>query len=359
MPASLDRRTLLRAAAVAPFSGLAVPRRLRDDPTLPEPDLADARLIQRVAGLRPHRPSGIRLEAERIGEKLVVHNYGHGGAGVTLSWGSAEEAAALLGEALPPPAAVAVLGAGAVGLATARVLQERGYTVRVVARDFPPHTTSNVAGAEWLPVAVAAGESAEAKTRFARIVRRSWHRFCALRGDTYGVFDRPHYEVGNARRLLENVPTDLIAAPEEVEKLPFARSTRAGERFTTMLIEPPVYLAQLVRDVLVAGGTLQARTFARGDDLAALPEPALVDCLGLGAREVFGDASLVPVRGQLVHMFPQQLPYLLSHEGGYLFPRRDCVVLGGTYEVGVADPSPDPKACVALVEGHRRFFAGT
>jgi D-amino-acid oxidase len=39
--------------------------------------------------LRPGRPS-VRLEAEWIGDSLVVHNYGHGGAGVTLSWGCAD-----------------------------------------------------------------------------------------------------------------------------------------------------------------------------------------------------------------------------------------------------------------------------
>jgi len=355
MSLSLDRRSVLAMAAL-PLRGLG--RAPQDVPELPEPDLSEARVLGEVAGLRPHRRGGIRIAAERAGEKTIVHNYGHGGAGVTLSWGCAEEAASLLGETVPPPAAVAVLGAGAVGLATARVLQERGYRVRVLAKDFPPHTTSNLAGAEWLPVGVATGDDDASRARFTRIVRASWRRFRALVGDTWGVYQRPHYEVGHARRLLADVPEDLVAAPEVLAKLPFAHSKRPGERFTTMLIEPPTYLAELVRSVLLAGGVMQARTFAEPAEVVTLPEAAVVNCLGLGAGSVFDDDAVQPVRGQLVHVFPQQLPYLLSHEGGYLFPRRDCMVLGGTYEVGVAEASPDRRACADILAGHRRFFGG-
>lgn len=59
-----------------------------------EPRLAGCRVLGRAVGLRPAR-SEVRLEAERVEGSLVVHNYGHGGAGVTLSWGCAEEAARL------------------------------------------------------------------------------------------------------------------------------------------------------------------------------------------------------------------------------------------------------------------------
>jgi glycine/D-amino acid oxidase-like deaminating enzyme len=253
---------------------------------------------------------------------------------------------------------VAVLGAGAVGLATAHVLQERGHPVRVIAKDFPPHTTSNLAGAEWLPFGVANGNDPAARARFARLVRVSWTRFRALLGDTWGVHERPHFDVGNGKRLLADVPHDLIPPPRPLDKLPFAGVERSGERFTTMLIEPPTYLAELLRAVLVAGATLQARTLHDAGEVQTLPEKVVVDCMGLGAAAVFGDDTVVPVRGQLVHVFPQPLPYLLSHEGGYLFPRRDCIVLGGTYEVGVDVATPDQRTCAAILDGHRRFFAG-
>src|SRR5205807_470425 len=90
-------------------------------------------------GLRPYRRNGFRVEAERRADKLVIHHYGHGGCGVTLSWGTAEIAADLAVQASDRDAAV--IGCGAVGLATARVLQDRGFHVTIYARDLPPDTT--------------------------------------------------------------------------------------------------------------------------------------------------------------------------------------------------------------------------
>jgi D-amino-acid oxidase len=59
------------------------------------PELARAKVLGHRVGLRPARPQ-VRLEAERRGRTTVVHCYGHGGAGVTLSWGCADEVAALV-----------------------------------------------------------------------------------------------------------------------------------------------------------------------------------------------------------------------------------------------------------------------
>lgn len=60
-----------------------------------EPRLRRAQVRTHQVGLRPTRPT-VRLEVEQLGAARLVHNYGHGGSGVTLSWGCAHEAAALL-----------------------------------------------------------------------------------------------------------------------------------------------------------------------------------------------------------------------------------------------------------------------
>ena len=105
------------------------------------------RVIRTVAGLRPYRPSGFVVRVDKLDGKVLVHNYGHGGAGVSLSWGTAELAVDLA--TASGASRYAVLGCGAVGLATARLLQRRGHDVVIYARDLPPNTTSNIAGAEW------------------------------------------------------------------------------------------------------------------------------------------------------------------------------------------------------------------
>src|SRR5688500_12344974 len=88
-------------------------------------DVSWDRIIRTVVGLRPFRPSGFVVRTENLGRKTVIHNYGHGGAGVTLSWGTAHLAVI---EALRTGATrYAVIGCGAVGLATARLLQKKGF----------------------------------------------------------------------------------------------------------------------------------------------------------------------------------------------------------------------------------------
>lgn len=62
------------------------------------PEGTRIQVLQHLVGLRPGRPS-VRLEAEQVGDRQVIHDYGHGGAGVTLSWGCAEEVTALVGRA--------------------------------------------------------------------------------------------------------------------------------------------------------------------------------------------------------------------------------------------------------------------
>src|SRR5581483_7758762 len=98
---------------------------------------------------RPYLPSAFVARAEQLDDTIVVHNYGHGGAGITQTCGKPKLAVdlGLAGHVGP----VAVLGCGAVGLATARLLQETGAALTIYAKDLPPKTTSNVAGGQWFP----------------------------------------------------------------------------------------------------------------------------------------------------------------------------------------------------------------
>ena len=60
------------------------------------PDLDRSKIVGGTVGLRPSRTE-VRLEEEDIGGRRVIHNYGHGGAGVTLSWGCADEVVSIAG----------------------------------------------------------------------------------------------------------------------------------------------------------------------------------------------------------------------------------------------------------------------
>ena len=315
-----------------------------------------------IAGLRPFRPSGYRVEAQQVGRTRVVHNYGHGGCGVTLSWGTAERAADLAMQAFPVRAAV--LGAGAVGLATARVLQERGLAVTVYARDLPPHTTSNVAGALWSPVTLV--DEAQAPAGFAEMLaqdaRASHRRFEALLGARYGVHRLPFYLLGNSPE--PPVSWEWAATPELFQPVtlgpgqhPFP--TLYAYQYRLMMIDPAIYLEPILDDVRAAGGQIVERALDTMADIQALGEDVVVNCTGLGARALFADDTLVPIKGQLTILEPQpDVSYALKSTVAdlYMFPRRNAVVLGGSHQRGDWSLEPDPREASRILDQHRVLF---
>jgi glycine/D-amino acid oxidase-like deaminating enzyme len=344
-----------RARGVAFVTG---PRRFARVHVRPE------RVIRTVAGLRPYRPSGFVVRAEKLDGKLVVHNYGHGGAGVSLSWGSAQLAVELA--AAGRATRTAVIGCGAVGLATARLLQRQGREVVLYARDLPPNTTSNVAGAEWgvFSVADPARRSAAFGEQLVRAARLSYRMFQDLVGDRYGVRWIDAFDLAGAERApragdpvsdaLGQLATDSRALRRDEHPFPYPHV----RQFVTMLIEPPVYLEALLADFRAAGGRLVVRDLPDVRAVVDLPETVVVNCTGLGARALFGDLELEPAKGQLSVLVPQpEVDYaVLTDRLLYMFPRRDGILLGGTFERGNWDATPDPATADRLVRGHMELF---
>src|SRR5438445_6717466 len=107
------------------------------------------RVIRTTVGLRPHRDAGFVLRADKLDDKLLVHNYGHGGAGMSLAWGTGLMAAEFATAHQSRQAAV--IGCGSVGLTCARQLQRRGFAVTIYAAAVPPNVTSNMSLAGFTP----------------------------------------------------------------------------------------------------------------------------------------------------------------------------------------------------------------
>ena len=124
-----------------------------------------------------------------------------------------------------------------------------------------------------------------------------------------------------------------------------------------MLIEPAIYLNALMRDYLLNAGRIVVQEFASARDLMALREDLIFNCTGLGSRDLFGDLDLHPLRGQLAILLPQpEVRYALGGGPGYMFPRADGILLGGTFERDVWDTTPDPAAIAEIIASHKRFF---
>jgi len=327
--------------------------------------VAPERVIRTIAGLRPFRASGFVVRAEKLDAKVVIHNYGHGGAGITLSWGTAQ--LAVLEAAHIETRQAAVVGCGVVGLSTARLLQQRGYAVTIYTKAMPPDTTSNVAGGLWSPVTLYDHErvTPEFRRQFGEAGRFAFRRYQSLVGEAYGVRWLPLYSL--SRDSAYQPPPSESAASEIEPLFPDARQlTRTEHGFDvpyvyrrySMLIEPAIYLNALLRDFLTARGDLVVREFRDARDLASLPEALLFNCTGLGARDLFHDDELIPIRGQLSFLLPQpEIDYMTVGPGDiYMFPRHDGVLLGGSHQRGVWDTQVDPTTTDRVLRENAALF---
>jgi D-amino-acid oxidase len=230
---------------------------------------------------------------------------------------------------------VVVVGAGVVGLTTAVCLRERGIAADIVARDAPEETTSAVAAALWYP-------------------------YRALPVDRVAAWSAAGYEVlaglagvaGSGVRMVAG--TELVSrdAPDPWwrDAVPDLRRTDAGLRFTAPAVDMSVHLPWLVERLGALGGAVERRSVGSLDELHA---DAVVNCAGLGARELAGDTSLTAVRGQVVRVAAPEVGEWLIDQSDpehltYVVPRERDVVLGGTAHEGVEDDTPDPETTAAI-----------
>ena len=328
------------------------------------------RIIRATVGLRPHRPSGFVLRAEKTDGKLLVHNYGHGGSGMSLSWGTGQMAAELALE--QPERRAAVLGCGVVGLTTARQLQRRGFQVTIYAATVPPDTTSNMSLAGFTPTSGLVSfdrRTAEWDAQFRRAVEIAYRQLQLLTGPKYGISWIYNYALtdteprsGGTNTLLpDSVRTgDVVYGPGQ-HPFPFQYAIERPD----MRIEPSIYLDALVADVIANGGKIVIRKFDAAGDVAMLEENVIVNCTGLGAKAIFGDAELMPLKGQLIVLIPQE-EVTYSTNGGvresppgvfvHMMPRRDGIVLGGTSERDIWTTEINDPERRRVVDGHKKLF---
>lgn len=328
------------------------------------PRISMDNVIRSIVGLRPFRPSGFRVESEQFDDKVVVHNYGHGGGGITLSWGSS---ALAVRETLGMEHRdVAVVGSGVMGLTSARLLQDAGWNVTIYTKDVARHTTSNRAAGQWSPASVYKKEVATnaflSKLNWA--ARVSHHAQTNLGGADYGIrwmenyflSDEPFDEDEFFPDIADLFPHSSILQPNEHPfPVPYVRV------MVTMMVDPGTFLRRLTEDYHQAGGRIVIRNFEDRSQLLALDEPVIFNCTGLGAKALFGDEELTPVKGQLVFLPPDPGVDYWTLGGGdgllYMFPRTDALVLGGTAKEGDWSTQPEPAETARIVAGHQRLFA--
>jgi glycine/D-amino acid oxidase-like deaminating enzyme len=381
----MDRREFLRRAGIGLASTSAVAAALAESPlqvpecpapsaagttTLPLVRARADRIIAITVCTRPFRAQGPRIETERLGRKTIVHNYGHGGSGWSLSWGSGTLAMRHVLETSARE--IAVIGCGVIGLTSALLAQRAGLKVRIYAKDRFPDVRSTFATGNWSPnsrfcsLEGCTPEVAQRWEEMARISFRTYQFMLGLPGDPIewrdgyylsdgiGSYD-PHLHEGEPEypdldsRIADLGPRSETLAPgTHPFPMPIVR------RYSIMVFNISAYSRMLMQDFLAAGGVIETREFEKPSDIARLREKTVINATGYGARALFGDESVTPVRGQIVRLIPQpEVTYGLQYSDRfYMLPRRDAIILQTQAhgDFGNADITPDRAAAERTVQ---------
>ena len=279
-------------------------------------------------------------------------------------------------------ARVMVIGAGITGLSVSLCLSQlyKGRaTVTVVADKYSPHTTSDSSGGLVIPSFSSYGTRERGKQAGEVVNDR-------LQGWAYATYDhllRLREEGVRPEDGLMLVPAykyfeDPCPVPEWASHVLDFRSLEASEaaalglrtdlfktiwRFMTFVIDGKRFLPWMMRRVAEEGGVrFETRKVTSLRGLSKdLDCDVVVNCAGLGSRELAGDEDLYPVKGQVVAVDAPGFEEVHYHHEGdlhpeYVIPRMDCVLLGSTTEGDTWSTETEPhvvegiyKKCVGLV----------
>lgn len=218
-----------------------------------------------------------------------------------------------------------VIGAGVIGLTSALCLTEAGVRVAVWAASPPRQTTSYAASAMWGGSFL---EPADDVRRWAEVTHDELHDLAGRSGTGVRIANGTLA----AERAAEPPPPRAFPGVEVFPHDDVPAGYAAAFRVAVPVLDMPRYLDYLVRRLAEAGVEIEVRPLRSLTD-AAERTPVVVNCAGIGARELAGDGALRPVRGQhVVVENPGLEDFFMAEPAGSrwtsFMPHGDEVVLG-------------------------------
>jgi hypothetical protein len=368
----MDRRTLLKTSlALGGLSGLgacaSTPRApamrtsglaVEDMPPPLAPIRAHPdRIFDIRVCLRPFRVKGPNLDTEQIGDAMVVHNYGHGGSGWSLSWGSANVAVQKAMSVSPKE--IAVIGCGIIGLTAAITAQRAGAQVTIYTREMLNRTRSVRANGSWTPDSrISLTEQAGPQfgalwEQMARYSYKTYRYYMGLPGrpvdfaDQYRLSDTPfekneekpdpslgtYATTGKPQQNYEFAQysdriADLTPRPEILPEGATPFPVKYVSRQEIMFFNFGSYGHILLSEFFGAGGKVEIREFHHPSELGQLKEKVVINCPGYAARDLWKDKYMIPVRGQTGWLIPQpEVKYGLSYGGTSMLSKSDGIMV--------------------------------
>ncbi|MEP7319988.1 MAG: FAD-dependent oxidoreductase [Panacibacter sp.] len=250
---------------------------------------------------------------------------------------------------------IAIIGAGISGMSTAYLLKDKGYNISIYAKAFSPNITSNRAAAFWFPYHI-------------RNDKRGIN-WCGTTYDYYKAFAQQPETGISMKQLIKVLQNDVeeeepiwidfmpegsyrIMATNELQQ-GFAK----GYDITVPLIETQIFLPFLQEQLLQSGIRFIDQEIGNFEELTT-DFDMVINCSALGSRKLCNDSGIIPVRGQVGLLAPTEgIPIYLDNEKPlYVVPRKDAIIVGGTYEEGVETETTEPETIARLLSNAYEVF---
>ena len=224
---------------------------------------------------------------------------------------------------------ITVAGAGIIGLSTAYVLKKSGHDVNVVAEKFSPDITSNRAAAFWFPYHI------RSDSRGKQWCRESYDFYSSINDSASGISLKKIVKaISNKTENEDDSWIDFM--PSGKVSLMDRASLPEGYRKAYMayvpLIETQIFLPWLMKELKQSGVNFKQKkvTSLIQDE----QNHYVINCTGLGSKEIQDDDDLYAVRGQVAILSPKEMDHIFleNEKPCYMVPRKDAIIVGGTYE---------------------------
>lgn len=242
-------------------------------------------------------------------------------------------------------------------MTTALALSEQGYRVKIITKELPAQTTSAVAAAIWFPY------EAYPRGKVGKWSLASFQKFKELAEiESTGVSFIPFTAFLDTREKpwwLEALPGSHILDEDVPSPV---HPDHIGYTLNVPLIESPIYLAYLLQRLSEAGVTITQKEIQSLDEIDQAN--LIINCTGLGAKELCNDQHLYPIQGQVVKTETTDniqgfaAEYTMGEDGdetAYIIPRRDCLVLGGSAKKHRSSTIPDDELTHRIIDYCAKF----
>lgn len=347
------------------------------------PNLDSVHLGKKILCHRPMRRGCPKMEVEVIGDKVVAHNYGHGGSGWTLGPGSAEYVNNLLIQNytdLTKDTPVTIIGAGALGLFTAYDLVNNGYKNITIVSDKTENLTSHNAGGLLAPVSM--DNEPGMQQVIDKIGIQAYKFYESIAKKTNPIFAEgavivPTYFRNRDESGLEPYVGKVMQPAKDVI-LDFGN----GKTETMVSYDDGIFIDTARMMTLLTNHLKPLVTFVNKEikDFSEINTKYIINCSGLGSKYLNKDTDLVSVQGHLV-MLKDQDPKLLNYmilvyfgeaktknnqkakRSFYIFPKKlegsdvnDVGVIGGTFIEGATPETPNDEEFDIMLDGAKKFY---